>query len=67
MDHFVEPDLIAEVTNVVHCVKVQREPDSLDCSHFMSVVKKVQNLTGTSEMRAVEIVRYVMRELEQAS
>lgn len=63
MDHFVEPDLIAEVTDVVHCVKA----NNLGCPNFMSVVKKVQNLTGTSEMRAVEIVRYVMRELEQAS
>jgi hypothetical protein len=72
MNESADATEIEDVMNVVHEVRicdltVEREPTDLSRPTFMEIVKKVQSLTGVSEGRAVETVRYVMSELDKAS
>jgi hypothetical protein len=65
-------DILDDVIVVVHEVSscdlnVEREQADLSRPTFMEIVKRVQSITGTSEGRAVETVRYVMSELDKAS
>ena len=72
MNESADATEIEDVIGVVHDVRicdltVRWEPTDLSRPTFMEIVKKVQSLTGVSEGRAVETVRYVMSELDKAS